>query len=473
MNNAPANIKIGGGVSYSTIDPVVLVLLILALALIFLLPRRSIIVPVLFFTFLTPFGQQIYVAGVHLFATRIIILCCWIRISLIRRSEPEVFPGGFNGVDKAFTWWVVFSVAAILLTFREMQAVINQCGFIWDAVGGYFLLRFLIRDEEDIVRVTKTFAAIACVLAVTMLIEKERAVNVFGFIGGRLAPFVRDGVIRSQATFQGPIPAGTFATPLLCLFAWLLWSGKAKGFGIAGLIGGTVMVWTSASSTPLLGFLGAIIGLLMWPARGRMRAVRWGIVLTLLAVQLVMKAPVWFLINHVDLVAGNSGYHRAVLIDACVKHFWDWWLIGVKSTDEWGWDLWDQANQFVAVAEGGGLAALIFFIAMISRCFGRLGNSRKSAAGDRDRERFLWVLGAALFTHIVAFFGISYNDQTTTSWFALLVMISAATASVAAVKKAAPDPAPTLSLAEAWLAHQSLPGPELAIHGERNLRRTL
>jgi len=94
----------------------------------------------------------------------------------------------------------------------------------------------------------------------------------------------------------------------------------------------TVMVVTSASSTPLLAFIAVILGILMWPLRGKMRAIRWGLALLLIGLHLVMKAPVWFLINHIDFVSGNSGYHRALLIDMCVKHFWDWWLIGVKST---------------------------------------------------------------------------------------------------------------------------------------------
>ena len=68
----------------------------------------------------------------------------------------------------------------------------------------------------------------------------------------------------------------------------------------------------------------------MFPFRKNTRAIRWGLVLLLISLHLAMKAPVWMLINHVDLVAGNSGYHRAMLIDACVNHFSEWWLIGVN-----------------------------------------------------------------------------------------------------------------------------------------------
>jgi hypothetical protein len=149
-----------------------------------------------------------------------------------------------------------------------------------------------------------------------------------------------------------------------------------------------------------------------------------------------MKAPVWFLITHVDLVAGNSGYHRAMLIDTCVRHFSDWWLIGTNQAMNWGWDMWDMSNQFVAEAEVGGLATFICFVLMISWSFGRIGKARKLAEGDRKQEWFLWFLGIALFSHIVAFFGISYFDQTKFLWFALFAMITTTTSPVLATKTA-------------------------------------
>jgi hypothetical protein len=63
--------------------------------------------------------------------------------------------------------------------------------------------------------------------------------------------------------------------------------------------------------------------------------------------------------------------------------------------------------------------------------------------GDHDKEWYLWLLGAALFSHIVAFFGISYFDQTRVSWFALFAIIVAATAPYTIkepVKRFAPAP---------------------------------
>jgi hypothetical protein len=74
----------------------------------------------------------------------------------------------------------------------------------------------------------------------------------------------------------------------------------------------------------------------------------------------------------------------------------------------------------------GGLTTLALFIAIISMGFGRLGAARKAAEGSRSEEWFLWCLGATLFSHVVAFFGIGYFDQVEFAWFALLAIISVA-----------------------------------------------
>jgi Trk-type K+ transport system membrane component len=70
--------------------------------------------------------------------------------------------------------------------------------------------------------------------------------------------------------------------------------------------------------------------------------------------------------------------------------------------------------------------AFSFFIIMIARAFDRLKQARKLAE-DRSREWYFWLLSAALFSNLVAFFGVNYYDQSKASWFLLLAIISAAT----------------------------------------------
>ena len=115
-----------------------------------------------------------------------------------------------------------------------------------------------------------------------------------------------------------------------------------------------------------------------------------------------------------------------MLVDNCIRHFSDWWLLGYKYYDVWGWDMWDLCNQFVVVALTGGLVTLIFYVAIFKRGFGAIGTARKQVNGDRSREWLLWCLGVDLFANVVSHFGINYMAQLMMSVFPLLACISVA-----------------------------------------------
>ena len=90
--------------------------------------------------------------------------------------------------------------------------------------------------------------------------------------------------------------------------------------------------------------------------------------------------------------------------------------------------MWDVQNQFIAEGETGGLLAFVLFIALISLAFKRIGLERIRQQGDRAQQWLMWALGAVLFSHVVAFFGANYFDQTKFWWLAFLAMVAAATA---------------------------------------------
>lgn len=436
---APANLTFGGGASSTMLHPLMLIAMIIAVALILLAPRKYVSIPFLMVIFLGSIGQQIYVSGFHFYVLRILIFAGVLRLAIAKpmSSEP-VFVGGLNVVDKLFVAWVLCRCTAnIILNDAAGGAIAYQFSFLIDAMGGYLFMRFAIRNEEDILRIVKVFAMITCIFALTMADEKFHNQNIFGYLGVLpIIPTVREGSIRATGAFAHPILAGVFGVALMPLFWWLWQSGKAKIAGILGFCGSMGMMLMSASSTPLISFVAAIVAWFAFPIRNKMRIIRWGIVIVLIALHLVMKAPVWWLIARVDVIAGSSGYHRALLVDQCIRHFSDWWLIGTNAAGTWGWDLWDTSNQFVQEAESGGLITFILFILIISRSFRRIGMARKLVQEDPQQERYMWALAVTLFTQCVCFFGISYFDHTKVMWFAFLAIITAATAPILATQKA-------------------------------------
>lgn len=409
-------------------------MLVLSIVLILMLPRRFAVIPFILCAFLLPLGQQLYIGGVHWFVIRLLILAGIFRLLLTKADKTPArsrFIGGFTSIDKAFLICVAAQVVGFILLYQQKEATVNKMGFFIDFAGGYFLIRLFIRSAEDIYRVVRVLAVVSFVLAIGMVIEQVKLINVFGMMGGtNLIPAIREGKIRSQGVFQHALPAGTVAATWIPLFALLWRNGKSKLIALIGLISATIMTVTSQSSTPLLAYAASLLALLFWKMRENMRAVRWGIVIGILLLAVVMKAPVWYVIAHIDLTGGSSGYHRAELVNQFIMHFWDWWLIGVKDASTWGYDLWDVQNQYVDVGETGGLLAFCYFVALISRSFARLGDARKKIVGDKDREWLFWLIGSALFSNALAFIGVNYFDQSRYSWFLILSFICTATAPV-------------------------------------------
>src|SRR5208282_1080478 len=260
---------------------------------------------------------------------------------------------------------------------------------------------------------------------------------------------------RATGCFAHPILAGTFGAILIPLFV-LLWreGRKNRTLALVGIVSATVITVTSNSSTPVLAYAAGVLALCLWPVRGWMRSIRWGIALTIVALHLVMKAPVWHLIARIDISGGSSSYHRFMLVDECIRHFGDWWFVGVKSTADWGWDMWDTANQYVSICDNSGLLPFILFLATIVFGFKYLGRARKLVE-NKKQQSFLWALGAALFANAVAFFGISYVDQTQVVWYSLLAAISA-TALAIPKRVSAAGPPRTRSQADRWISDDTV-----------------
>jgi hypothetical protein len=458
----PANNIFGGGTAESVLGPAVLFLMLVVMVLMILLPRKLIVSPLMIGLFLFPTGETLVIGGLHFFVTRLLILVGIVRLMVSRPSDKRLSWAGLNSIDKVFLFWSVFHAAAFILTYGESGAVVKEGGLLWDALGGYFLMRFLIRKDVDIWLVIKTLAAIVTFLGITMLYEKMSAVNVYGLIAGyHLAPDIRNGSVRAQGPFHHAILAGTFAATSLPLVLLLFTSGKAKVLGLMGLFGSTVSVFCASSSTSVSTYLAAILAICFWPLRRGMRMVRWGVLVAILVLNVSMHAPVWWALEHIDFAGGSAGEHRAELIDNLVKHFGDWWLIGTKDNASWGYEMWDTSNQYVEEAESGGLVSLVCIATVITLCFKRVGRSRKSVQGSRTKEWYFFILGVALFAHAVAFFGITYFDQTRFSWYVLLAIISAATAPILTPKQVPAsyriflDPVPSPYTASGFIADTS------------------
>jgi hypothetical protein len=429
----PKDLKFGGGVADTVLNPAVLILILVACAFICFAPRQKALAAFLTAGILIPIDQVLVLAGVHFPMLRVLAIFGLVRILKEKyASKTWLFVGGFNKLDRAVILLAVSTAVSGVILFREFGAVVYQAGNLCTVLGSYLLLRLLIRNEDDIVRGIKVLAWITAFCAIVMTYERTTGQNPYAMLGGaRAAAYAhlveRADKFRAQGPFGHSILAGTFGAVVVPLF-FALWlkDKKYRKIAVVGIIAGTVMTIASDSSTPILAYAAGLLALFLWPARRWMGQLRMAIVVLLLVLQVVMKHPVWHLIIDIDITGGSSSWHRYMLIDQCINHFPDWCLMGVKNTGAWGWDMWDTANQYVATCDNSGLIPFIFLISILVYGFKSLGRARRAAGNDKSSALFVWALGAALFANVVAFIGISYWDQTQVGWYAFLAMISAA-----------------------------------------------
>ena len=433
----PDNLYFGGGAQETVITPVVIALLVVGLFLIWILPRKYAAFPFLSLALLIPLKEVIVVLGLHFEIYHLLLMgglarIFWVLVTTGRNPFPKL-----NILDKVFVAWALSNATAYVLLWGA-GAITNRLAFLYATLGVYFWLRYLIRDRDDVIRAIKALSLTCAVIAVGMFIEHLHGVNQFDLYLASTLKYadIRNGRSRARGPFLHSIVAGTFGAMLVPLF-FLLWKERKANrfFSVVGVAASSVIAVSCASSTPLMTYAAGLTSLCLWPVRKRMRAVRWGIIAGLAALQATMSSPIWFVFARLGGVMGGTGWHRSELINQFVHRVGEWWLTGTRDNANWGIDMWDCIDAYVRAGVDGGLLTFLLFLSLIVLAYKRIGRARKLAEQDRANERLLWAIGASLFANTVAYFGIIYFDQSVLAWYLLLVMISATSASVIAKRR--------------------------------------
>jgi hypothetical protein len=397
------------------------------------LPRKYALIPIFLSALYMTLGQRLVVMDLNFMIFRILIVIGFLRI-IIRRDGGPI---QYNTLEKVIILWgIVAIITGFLLDINTNQFdnLQHRSGQVFSALGTYYIFRYYITSIDDIKRNIGILAIIIVPLAVAFLIEKTSGQNLFFFFGG-VPEFtmMRYDRLRCQGPFAHPILAGTLGVTTMPMFVTLLFEqGRKKFIGLMGIISSIIIVITSASSGPLLAWIGAMIALFSWPLRNKMRMVRWGILLVLIALHMIMKAPVWYLIAKISYIMGGTGWGRSALIDYAIKYFNEWWLIGTTNTAHWdpvgvlpNEAMMDITNQYILEGVYGGLARMLLFIAMIVVGFGGIGKAMEALKNEKFAIKYLpWALGAALLAHAIGFISVAYFDQLIVMWYLLLAMIS-------------------------------------------------
>ncbi|MCH8822885.1 MAG: hypothetical protein IH984_05180 [Planctomycetes bacterium] len=409
----------------TTLHPVgVVTVVVLGLIMLFV-PRKYAVIPMLIMACFVAQAQRIVVMGLDFNLLRVLVIFGWIRV--FTRSEMTSFT--WKALDVVTLLWAFSSTISYTLLHASTAAFINRLGFMFDAVGMYFLFRILVRDWNDLLAIIRALAIISVPVAMAFLIERSTGRNMFSIFGGvPEITVIRQGKLRCQGAFSHPILAGCFWASLLPMIAASYSSSvKWRMCSIVSLGACSLIIFACASSTPMMAVAVACIGAAMWFLRHWMRWICAGVLIVLVGLHLIMNAPVWHLISRIDLVGGSTGWHRYYLIDQAINRVGEWWLLGTTSTAHWGWGLADVTNQYVLESVRGGIATLTLFVLSLVIAFSNVGRIWRSMQNDHAKMVLGWSLGVALFVHTIVFLAVSYFGQIYVIWFLLLAIIGSLT----------------------------------------------
>lgn len=349
--------------------------------------------------------------------------------------RTEIFSITLNCIDGVLIAWLMVSSFLYVLFTGADVTLTQRLGGAYNTLGIYLLVRALVRDLDDIIIAVKIFGITIIPLAVLFAVELTTGKNPFYFIGG-VPEFseIRNGRTRCQGPFLHAILAGTFGATAMPLFVGLwVYNNRSRLLATGAILAATLIVIASSSSGAITAFLTSIVGMICWRFRSRMRLIRWGIVVLVVALGVFMKVPVWFLISRLSDLLGGDGWYRSALIDAAIRHFDEWWLIGTRYTAHWMQTgiaidptTADMVNHFIVQGVNGGLLALILFIWLIVICFKTTGTAARNEVRYSSLERFMiWSMGCTVLGHVASFMSVSYFDQITIFWYMIIAMVAA------------------------------------------------
>ena len=406
------------GYNETVINPVALVFVCAMAVLVFVLPRRHLMLPLLATALFMTMHQRIVLLGFDFDMVRIMTFVYCIKF----------FASGYfkniklHSFDIVIFAFIFVNVVAYSLLCAETSALVNRLGWAYDFVGIYCICRAYFISMYEVDCFVRGLIFLSLPVACAMICEQVSGRNFFSVLGGvPELTFVRDGRLRSQGAFSHPILAGSFGAALMPIVVarWRALPRRTLECGL-GMLAASAIAVTSSSSGPIIAYGAGIMVLCGWPLRHHLRMMLGvGFVMSIL-LQVVMNAPIYALVNRLTVFAGSTSGHRYRLIDATVKNFGEWWLLGTRFTGHWGWGLQDVTNMYVRVAIDSGFLGLSLFFVIIFYSifiFIRVFESRHLAVG---LKKYYWGLFAAFLVHLVSFWGVRYLGQMAYFWYLLL-----------------------------------------------------
>ncbi len=373
--------------------------------LLLVVPRQYFLFPFIMAACFVPINQRMIILNIDFTILRILVLVGLLRLTI--RCETRTIQ--WNQFDKLFLSWIVVGSLIYFVQQRNSSAIVLKLGVMYDSIGMYWLFRQAVQQWEDVFLAIKLFAVFAIITAPLIALEKFQETSFFSLFGPTTGEFHR-GRYRAAGSFPHFIVMGCFWTLLLPLFYSQIKAQKNELLLYLAIFSALSNVYFSASSTPILTVVAVICFWNIYNVREYGSTIFRAVCLGLLALHLVMKAPVWHLISRIDVFSGSTGWHRYILIDNFVNHISEWFILGTKSTSHWGHLQSDITNQFILEGVRGGMITLVIFAFLVYQSV-KIPGRLSLEIEDPEVKWACWGICVVMLGHFTSFWGISYFGQ--------------------------------------------------------------
>ena len=325
--------------------------------------------------------QAVNIAGFNVFAVRFLELAGFLRVL----ARHEFSFSKMNRTDHALLLLYCFTTIVFCLRSADDKAYVIGQGV--DAFLCYFTFRGLIGDMADFRWFLRSFLFLLGPYALMILFESLTHRNAFAYVGAGGIAWMRGDRFRCVGSFRNPDLLGSLGASFLPLYIGMACIKPQRRLACVGIVLCLLIVWASNSGGPLCATAVGFIGWGFWRLRTQMRKVRWAMAAAIAALAMVMKAPIWYLLDRLGSITGGDAWHRSYLLDVSFQHLGIWWLAGMNFVETADWfpdgalsttGAADITNLFLSFGLTAGLGAMALLILLLARAFWR---SRPGAGG--------------------------------------------------------------------------------------------
>lgn len=398
------------------ITPAFIILLIILCVSICVIQKQRMIIPIVIAICFMPADISFKIATLDFSTLRVLVFTGFLR--LIFSSEKGQIT--LNKIDYLFIiYQVLGSIIYILASDPKINATIFKAGNLFDSLLLYYILRHIIKDENDIELFVKTCSFSILFLLPFAAYEYYSATNLFSILG-RSSISMRDGEVRVACTFSHAILFGSFAaavTPLLITANEL----RKKILGKIAILSCFFYTFVCGSSGPLIAMAAGLFYTFFFRWKKYGRHLYWLTLSIAFFIHFAGNGSLWGFIYTRLSFGSSTGYHRFLIVDSAIKEFSEWWLLGYGNhAPQWHSKYWpwahatftDITNQYILVGVRGGLITMILFIIL---CYQAVKSTGRCAITQTtiEKQRLYWGITVTILVHCISFLSVSYFGQIT------------------------------------------------------------